>query len=315
MFGLLPFFFALVHVPGTGPKWTYVWPSLYSSVAGWTVATSSPFAYFSFFFKYWSICFFPPSVCVRLSTLLYLIFPCNFMFSFLFLLVVFPFLFVLYVPGTGQKWMYYCVCIICTGYCLLLVVLCLCCRCCSMLLLNVNAHRSCALCGVGAARSCYTVCMLYDTTMYRPKVRTYCYLCILHWILLAVCRGAGAAAAAACCVWLDWHAHKSCTALMLLLLYVCIVLLRLAFVVGLPLLLLAVVVSTCIMNPCINMQTLSSHREARFRPGFEPCSRKHELRSTSRHAVSWTCPTLPALPDPAGGGFGRSRFVVIGPVK
>ena len=36
-------------------------------------------------------------------------------------------------------------------------------RCDIMQLLNLNAHKSCALCGVAVASSCYTVCMLYDT--------------------------------------------------------------------------------------------------------------------------------------------------------
>ena len=85
---------------------------------------------------------------------------------------------------------------------------------------------------------------------------TYDHVCILQWILLAVCRSVGAAVAAACCLVLNLHAHKSCTALLLLLLYLCILYFYgLPFVVGLPLLLLAVDVDTC-----INMLALSSQR-------------------------------------------------------
>ena len=67
-------------------------------------------------------------------------------------------------------------CFICTGYRPLMIIL-LCMhifhwvllavgrdvlvRCCSMLLLNLNSHRSCAWCVAAASSSC-TVCMLYD---------------------------------------------------------------------------------------------------------------------------------------------------------
>ena len=46
-----------------------------------------------------------------------------------------------------------------------------------------------------------------------------------------------------------------------------------------------------------------------FRPGFEPSSRWLEPRPTSRCAVSWTCLTLLAPPDSAGGDLGCTRFV------
>ena len=148
---------------------------LFSPVAGWTVAIPSPFTFFSFL----SICFFPPVLCLSLDAFIFFS-PCNFMVYF-------------FVFGGGVS--LFCCCI-CTRYrpkvivllyihslhwvCLLFVVLCLCCRCCSMLVLNLNEHKSCALCSIGAASSCYTVCMLDDTTGYRLKGGTYYYLCILH---------------------------------------------------------------------------------------------------------------------------------------
>ena len=42
---------------------------------------------------------------------------------------------------------------------------------------------------------------------------------------------------------------------------------------------------------------------------FEPSPRYLDLRSTSRRSVSWTCLTLLAPPDCAGGSLDRSRFV------
>ena len=42
---------------------------------------------------------------------------------------------------------------------------------------------------------------------------------------------------------------------------------------------------------------------------FEPFLKYHELRSTSRHAISWTCLTLLAPPHSVGGALGRFRFI------
>ena len=126
-----------------------------------------------------------------------------------------------WIPETQNDliymYMYY------TGYCSLFVVLC-----CGtataaayiikikifMLLLNWNAHKSCAWCGVAAASSYYTVCMLYGTC--RVPAQRASMLLFMHVTLntlLAVSRTAGAAAAAACCLLLNLHARKSCTAL------------------------------------------------------------------------------------------------------
>ena len=87
-----------------------------------------------------------------------------------------------------------------------------------------------------------------------PKL-TYYYIAMLHWVLLAVCRADGAATLTAC-VLVKLHAHESCTALLLLLLYVYMLhFYGLPLVVGLRLSLFAAVVNTC-----INMLLMSSQR-------------------------------------------------------
>ena len=50
-------------------------------------------------------------------------------------------------------------------------------------------------------------------------------------------------------------------------------------------------------------------RRVRFRPGYEPSSRRLELRSTSRRAYCWTCLTLLAPPGSAKSGLDCARVV------
>ena len=129
---------------------------------------------------------------------------------------------------TKSKWTYHYVCIYftlgtacCLSYYAGAAAAAACCWQCCWMSTYIRFVRCAALLLLAAVVTRCVCCMI--RTGYRPKVRAcYYYLGIFHWILLAVCRTAGAAAAAACCLWLILHAHKSCTALLLLLLYECI---------------------------------------------------------------------------------------------
>ena len=178
MSGLLPFFWLYMYrVPTQSehildPHFKFTSPGF------------EPCHIIAFFFFFFSSAFFPP-VCVRVSTCFFL-FPCNFMLlCFCSCLCCFPFY-----------------CSVCTGYrsisetivlCMhvllhwVLVAVCVlpcwCCRCCSMLLLNLNAHRRVVRCAALLLLAAVTLlcacCMI--RTGYRPKVRArYYYLCILH---------------------------------------------------------------------------------------------------------------------------------------
>ena len=55
-----------------------------------------------------------------------------------------------------------------------------CCRCCSILLLNIHAHMSCALCGVAAASSCDTTCVC---CMIRLRLLPFVVVLPLHAVV------------------------------------------------------------------------------------------------------------------------------------